>query len=90
MYNIIRVLTKRVCIKNNYYRHINGVPYKMQFAAYFYTVVPYQALIRLQIYTNSAISKSGAFFFCHFARYAISVPQLIVYAMSLTLCDHTI
>ena len=34
-----------------YYRHINGVPYKMhcfiemQFAAYFYTVVPYQAFI---------------------------------------------
>ena len=72
MYNIIRVLTKRVCMKDNYYRHINGVPYKMhcfiemQFAAYFYTVVPYQVLIRLPIYKNSAISKSGAIFlsFC--------------------------
>ena len=72
MNNIIRVLTKRVCMKDNYYRHINGVPYKMhcfiemQFAAYFYTVVPYQALIRLPIYKNSAISKSGAIFlsFC--------------------------
>ena len=66
---IIRVLTKRVCMKDNYYRHINGVPYKihcfieMQFAAYFYTVVPYQTLIRLPIYKNSAISKSGAIFF---------------------------
>ena len=53
-------------MKNNYYRHINGVPYKMhcfiemQFAAYFYTVVPYQALFRLPIYKNLAISKSGA------------------------------
>ena len=60
-------------MKNNYYRHINGgVPYKMhcfiemQFAAYFYTVVPYQALFGLPIYKNSAISKSGAIFlsFC--------------------------
>ena len=59
-------------MKNNYYRHINGVPYKMhcfiemQFTAYFYTVVPYQALFRLPIYKNSAISKSGAIFlsFC--------------------------
>ena len=59
-------------MKYNYYRHINGVPYKMhcfiemQFAAYFYTVVPYQALFRLPIYKNSAISKSGAIFlsFC--------------------------
>ena len=71
-------------MKYNYYRHINGVPYKMhffiemQFAAYFYTVVPYQALFRLPIYKKSAISKSGAIF-CHFARYAISVPQLYVY-----------
>ena len=68
-------------MKDNYYRHINGVPYKMhcfiemQFVAYFYTVVPYQALFRLPIYKNSAISKSDAIF-CHFARYAISVPQL--------------
>ena len=53
-------------MKDNYYRHINGVPYKMQFAAYFYTVVPYQALFRLQIYKNLAISKLGAIFlsFC--------------------------
>ena len=59
-------------MNDNYYRHINGVPYKMhcfiemQFAAYFYTVVPYQALFRLPIYKNSAISKSGAIFlsFC--------------------------
>ena len=72
MYNIIRVLTKRVCMNDNYYRNIIGVPYKMlcfiemQFAAYFYTVVPHQALIRLPIYKNSAISKSGAIFlsFC--------------------------
>ena len=72
MYNIIRVLTKRVCMKDNCYRHINGVPYKMhcfiemQFAAYFYTVVPYQALIMLPIYKNPAISKLGAIFlsFC--------------------------
>ena len=34
-------------MKDNYYRHINDVPYKMhcfiemQFVAYFYTVVPY-------------------------------------------------
>ena len=55
-------------MNDNYYRHIIGVPYKMhcfiemQFAAYFYTVVPYQALINLPIYKNSAISKSGAIF----------------------------
>ena len=59
-------------MKDNYYSHINGVPYKMhcfiemQFAAYFYTVVPYKALFRLPIYKNSAISKSGAFFFFFF------------------------
>ena len=59
-------------MNDNYYRHINGVPYKMhcfiemQFAAHFYTVVPYQALFNLPIYKNSAISKSGAIFlsFC--------------------------
>ena len=72
-------------MKDNYYRNINGVPYKMhcfiemQFAAYFYTVVPYQALFRLPIYKNSAISKSGAIFFCHFASKAISVPQLYIF-----------
>ena len=72
MYNIIRVLSYRVCMNDNYYRHINGVPYKMhcfiemQFTAHFYTVVPYQALFNLPIYKNSAISKSGAIFlsFC--------------------------
>ena len=70
-----------MCIKDIYYGDINGVPYKMhcfiemQFAAHFYTVVSYQALFRLPVYENSAVSKSGAFF-CHFARYAISVPQL--------------
>ena len=69
-------------MKDNYYRHISGVPYKMhcfiemQFVAYFYTVGPYQALFRLPIFKNSAISKLGAIFF-HFARYAISVPQLL-------------
>ena len=79
MYNIIRVLTKRVCIKNNYYRHINGVPYKMQFAAYFYTVVPYQALIRLPIYTNSAISKSGAIFLSFFKIRDFGSPTNIIF-----------
>ena len=72
MYSIIRVLTQLVSMDYNYYRHINGVPYKMhcfvemQFAAYFYTVVPYQALFRLPIYKTSAISMSGAIFlsFC--------------------------
>ena len=59
-------------MNDNYYRHINGVPYKMhwyiemQFAAHFYTVVPYEALFNLPIYKNAAISKSGAIFlsFC--------------------------
>ena len=56
----------------SYYRHNNGVSYKMHcfiemhFAAYFYTVVPYQARFRLPIHKNLTISKSGAFFlsFC--------------------------
>ena len=72
-------------MKDNYYGDINGVPYKMhcfiemQFAAHFYTVVPYQALFRLPVYKRSAVSKLGAIF-CHFAIYAISVPQLMVFA----------
>ena len=52
--------------------HINGVPYKMlcffqmQFASLFYTVIPYQALLRPPVYKNSAVGRSGAIFlsFC--------------------------
>ena len=78
MYTITRshIASVRVCMNDNYYRHINGVPYKMHcFIGHFYTVVPYQALFKLPIYKNLAILKSGAIF-CHFARYAFSVPQL--------------
>ena len=70
-------------MKDNYYRHINGVPYKMhcfiemQSAAYFYTVVPYQALFRLQIYKKSAVSKSGAIFlsFCKLRDFGSPAKQ---------------
>ena len=52
--------------------NFNGVPYKihcfieMQFAAHFYTVIPYQALFSLPVYKNSAVGRSGAIFlsFC--------------------------
>ena len=54
----------------NDYNHgnFNGVPYKMfcfiemQFAAHFYTVIPYQELFRLPVYKNSAVGRSGAIF----------------------------
>ena len=74
-------------MEDYYFGHINGVPYKMhcfiemQFAAYFYTVVSYQALFRLSVYKNSTVSKSVQFF-GHFVRYAISVPQLLFYMVT--------
>ena len=60
-------------MEDYYFGLINGVPYKMhcsiemQFAAYFYTAVPYQALFRLSVYKNSSVLKYGAMS-GHFAK----------------------
>ena len=59
-------------MKDYNHGNFNGVPYKihffieMQFAAHFFTVIPYQALFRLPVYKKSAVGRSGAIFlsFC--------------------------
>ena len=59
-------------MKDYNHENFNGVPYTMhcfivmQFAANFYTVIPYQALFRLPVYKDSVVGRSGAFFlsFC--------------------------
>ena len=73
-------------MKDYNHGNFNGVPYtmhcfiEMQFAAHFYTVIPYQALFRLPVYKNSAVGRSGAIFllFCKIRDFGSPTIKVIV------------
>ena len=75
-------------MKDYNHGNFNGVSYKMhcfiemQFAAHFYTVIPYQELFRLPVYKNSAVGRSGAIFlsFCKIRDFGSPTKQHVDYS----------
>ena len=77
------------------YNHgkFSGVPYKMhcfigmQFAAHFYTVIPYRALFRLPVYKNSAVGRSGAIFlsFCKIRDFGSPTKSILMMIYKLSI-----
>ena len=63
-----------VAYKNAFFR-------EMQFWSHGYTVVSYQALLRLSVYKTPAVYLSGAKKMCAFARSATLVPRLTLDAI---------